>query len=98
MAYFAASVDKPEKNRQFAESLELDYPILADPSKATARAYGVLRAGLFAARQTFIIGKDGGVLDTNTRVRASSSGADLVARLEELGIAKIARTSRKRSP
>ena len=84
VAFFAASFDKPEKNREFAESLELDYPILSDRSKSTARAYGVLRAGLFAARQTFIIGKDGRVLDVNTKVRAASSGEDLVARLEQL--------------
>lgn len=90
MAYFAASVDKPETNRRFAESLELNYPILSDPSKATARAYGVLRAGLFAARHTFIVGKNGRVLDVDTKVRARSSGEDLVARLEGLGIAKIA--------
>jgi peroxiredoxin Q/BCP len=67
----------------------LDYPVLSDPSKTTARAYGVLRAGLFTARHTFIIGQDGRVLDLNTKVRARSSGEDLVARLEELGIAKI---------
>jgi len=90
VAYFAASIDKPETNRKFAEFLELDYPILGDPSKTTARAYGVLRAGLFAARHTFIIGKDGRVLDVDTKVRAISSGDDLVARLEGLGIAKIA--------
>lgn len=88
MAHFAASIDKPETNRKFAESLELDYPILSDPGKETARAYGVLRAGLYAARQTFIIGKDGRVLDIDTKVRARSSGQDLVARLETLGVAR----------
>jgi peroxiredoxin Q/BCP len=44
VAYFAASIDKPETNRKFAQSLELDYPILSDPGKQVARAYGVLRA------------------------------------------------------
>jgi peroxiredoxin Q/BCP len=87
VAYFAASIDRPERNRQFAESLELDYPILSDPGKTTARAYGVLRAGLFAARHTFIIGQDGRVLDLDTNVRARSAGEDLAARLEKLGIA-----------
>jgi peroxiredoxin Q/BCP len=87
VAHFAASIDKPETSRRFAESLDLDYPILSDPSKETARAYAVLRAmGLFAARHTFIIGKDGRILDIDTKVRARSSGKDLVARLEALGI------------
>ena len=89
MAHFAASIDKPETNRRFAESLELDYPILSDPGKETARAYGVLRAGLYTARQTFIIGKDGRVLDIDTKVRARSSGQDLVSRLETLGVARV---------
>src|SRR3954447_25458550 len=30
-AYFTASVDKPEENKKFAESLGLDYPVLSDP-------------------------------------------------------------------
>jgi peroxiredoxin Q/BCP len=87
VALFAASVDKPEKNRKFAESLELDFPILSDPDKAVARAYGVLRAGLYAARVTIVIGKDGHVLDIDSKVSTSSSGADLANRLEALGVA-----------
>ena len=42
VAYFTASVDTPELNKQFAESLDLDYPILSDPDKSVAKAYGVL--------------------------------------------------------
>src|SRR6476469_3718289 len=42
IAYFTASVDAPEQNKKFAESLSLDYPILSDPTKTTAMAYGVV--------------------------------------------------------
>ncbi len=42
VAYFTASVDTPELNKKFAESLDLDYPILSDPDKSVAKAYGVL--------------------------------------------------------
>ena len=31
VAYFTASVDKPEKNKDFAKSVGADYPILSDP-------------------------------------------------------------------
>ncbi len=58
MAYFAASTDDAETNRKFAESLGLDYPILSDPTKATAKAYGALMAMGFASRWTFYIGKE----------------------------------------
>ena len=42
VAYFTASVDTPEDNKKFAEKLGLDYPILSDPTKSVAQAYGVV--------------------------------------------------------
>src|SRR5258707_13089988 len=42
VAYFTASVDTPEENTKFADSLHCDYPILSDPDKSVAKAYGVL--------------------------------------------------------
>jgi len=86
VVYYAASVDRPEKNGEFASSLELDYPILSDPQKKVARAYGVLRAGLYAARQTFYIGPSGAILDVDRDVKAASAGDDIANRLEDLGV------------
>jgi peroxiredoxin Q/BCP len=87
VAYFAASIDNAETNRKFAESLELDYPILSDPDRQVAREYGVLRAmGLFAARHTFYIGEDGKTLYVDTKVQPWTAGRDLAKRLAELGI------------
>ena len=60
---FAASVDGVDANRRFAESLGLTYPVLSDPTKATARAYGVLAPSGYASRWTFYIGADGIILD-----------------------------------
>lgn len=89
MAYFAASIDDPETNRKFAESLELDYPILSDPGKDVARSYGVLRGmGLYAARHTFYIGTDGKILFIDRKVNTKTAGDDVAARLEALGIPK----------
>jgi peroxiredoxin Q/BCP len=84
--YFAASVDAPETNAKFAASLGIDYPILSDPTKVTARAYGVLGASGLASRWTFYIGPDGRILDTDRQVRAASHGADVAKRLEELRV------------
>jgi peroxiredoxin Q/BCP len=54
------SVDGAEANRKFARSLGATFPILSDPEKATAKAYGVLNfTHLFANRVTFVIDKDG---------------------------------------
>jgi thioredoxin-dependent peroxiredoxin len=84
--YFAASVDTPDTNARFAESLGIDYPILSDPTTLTARAYGVLGASGFASRWTFFIGVDGRLLAVDKRVRVGMHGADVVARLNELGV------------
>jgi len=74
-------------NKKFAESLGLDYPILSDETKAVAKAYRVLAAnGNFAQRWTFYIGKDGKILFIDTKVNAGKHGADVAAKLKELGV------------
>jgi thioredoxin-dependent peroxiredoxin len=87
VAYFAASADSPETNRKFAESLGADFPILSDPARTTARAYGVV-GGIspFPSRRTFYIDVDGRILDIDRSVKASSHGSDIVSRLEKLGV------------
>jgi peroxiredoxin Q/BCP len=79
-------VDDAETNRKFAESLGADFPILADPGKDVARAYGVLGPFGVARRWTFYIGPDGKVLYVDKEVKTSTAGADIAARLETLGI------------
>jgi peroxiredoxin Q/BCP len=83
---FAASVDSPATNAEFAASLSLPYPILCDETKETARAYGVLTASGFPSRWTFYIGLDGRILDIDKQVHAATHGTDVAARLTELGI------------
>ena len=84
--YFAASVDDSAANAQFAESLGLDYPILSDPTRDTARAYGVLAPSGFARRWTFYIGRDGRVLAIDREVSSATHGADIAGRLKALGV------------
>lgn len=84
--YFAASVDAPGTNAEFARALGLTFPILSDDTTETARAYGVLSKSGFAARWTFYIGLEGRILGIDTHVDAASHGRDVAARLSELGI------------
>ena len=88
MALYAASCDPPDLNKKFAESLSLDYPILSDPTKAIAKAYGVLTDDGYADRWTFIIGADGKILDVMKNVSPKVHGKDLAAKLAELGVPK----------
>jgi len=89
IALFAASCDSAATNRRFAKALDLDYPVLSDPDKTVAAAYGVVHEGrAYPERWTFIINTDGTILDILTNVDTGSHGAQIAARLKELGIPK----------
>lgn len=88
VAYFTISCDAAETNRKFAQSLELDFPILSDPTREVAKAYGVVADNrLNAARWTFYIGADGKILFIDKQVKTGSHGEDVAAKLKELSIA-----------
>ena len=86
---FAASVDAPAVNAQFAESLGISYPILSDPSRDVARALGVLSRSGYASRWTFYIGVDGRILAIDKQVHAASHGGEIAARLDKLGVTHL---------
>jgi peroxiredoxin Q/BCP len=90
VAYFAASVDRPETNRRFAESMGIDFPILSDPGTMVARAYGVLGPRGFPDRWTFYVGVDGRILQIDTHVRSGLHGFDIEKTLNELHTARRA--------
>ena len=84
-----ASVDSLEDNTKFAQMHEADFPILADPDKKVANAYGVIPAGReMAARWTFYIGPDGKILFVDKQVRAATAGEGIAAKLAELNVKK----------
>jgi thioredoxin-dependent peroxiredoxin len=83
-AYFMASTDPVEKNAGFAGKGHADFPILSDPTKEVAKAYGVLGLMGVASRWTFYIGKDGRILAIDKSVRPATSAEDIAAKLGEL--------------
>jgi peroxiredoxin Q/BCP len=100
VTYFMASVDALEDNIAFAkatsvtlgdrvvEKEEADFPMLSDPTKATAKAYGVLNDRGLANRWTFYIDKMGKIAAIDTAVRPPTSAEDMIAKLDELHVAK----------
>ncbi len=86
------STDTLEDNTAFAKKENADFPMLADPSKETARKYGVLAdfskfmIGEVATRWTFYIGPDGKIADIDKKVSTGTSGADIAARLKALNV------------
>jgi len=62
--------------------------VLSDPDKTVATAYGVVHEGRsYPERWTFIIDTDGTILDILKKVDTGSHGAEIAARLKELGVA-----------
>ena len=100
--YFMISVDPIEQNIAFAkaktvtlgqganamvvEKAEADFPLLSDPSKEVATAYGVLNDTGVANRWTFYIGKDGKITAIDNKVNPATSAEDMAAKLGELGV------------
>jgi thioredoxin-dependent peroxiredoxin len=90
VTYFMASVDPIEGekgNKAFAESQKADFPLLSDPTKKTAEAYGVLNPRGVASRWTFYIGKDGTITHIDKAVKPATSAEDMAAKLGELKVA-----------
>ncbi len=73
------SLDPPERNREFAESVGTGFPILSDPTGEAARAYGVVTpGGSVAKRWTFVIDRGGSIRRIDRDVRPATHGADLL--------------------
>jgi thioredoxin-dependent peroxiredoxin len=93
MTLFMASVDDLDTNTRFARENDADFPILADPGKGVAKAYGVIRTDRppeqqLATRWTFYIGPDGRIKDIDKSPNTSTAGQRMVEKLDELGVKK----------
>jgi peroxiredoxin Q/BCP len=84
--YFMISVDSLDDNKGFADQQHADFPLLADPTKKTADAYGVLNQGGLANRWTFYIAKDGTIAAIDKAVKPDTSAEDMASKLKELKV------------
>ena len=90
------SVDTPEDNKKFAEQEQADFPMLSDPGKQVANAYGVLPppnpdrpdAPQYARRWMFFIGPDGKIVHIEKVGHTQDAGDYLTKELEALGVKK----------
>jgi thioredoxin-dependent peroxiredoxin len=85
------SVDTLADNKAFAEKEHADFPMLADPEKKVAMAYGVINPEAppdrqFARRWTFYIDPAGKIADIDKAVKPATSGQDIVTHLEALKV------------
>ena len=85
------SVDTLEDNIAFAKKEQADFPMLANPDKTVAFAYGVIPPDApperqFARRWTFYIDPTGKIALIDKQVRPATSGRDIVGHLAELHV------------
>ena len=88
VSYVMASVDPIDDNRDFAKKTGADFPMLSDPTKATAKAYQVLNMFKVASRVTFYISKEGKVLKIDDDISPKTAAQDIANHLAELNIDK----------
>ena len=84
VAFFGASCDQPEKNKEFADKLELNFPLLSDPSKKVAKEYGILVRDRFSKRVTIFVDKNGKIAHIEDQVNIRKAGQQVVEILEKL--------------
>ena len=85
------SVDTLEENIAFAKKEQADFPMLANPDKKVAFAYGVIAPDAppdrqFARRWTFYIDPTGKIAKIDKAVKPAESGQGIVANLTELKV------------
>ncbi len=91
VAFFMASVDTVEQAKAFGDEHGAKFPLLSDPDKKIADAYGTLRdyggsIGVVSQRWTFYIGKDGRIAAIDKAVKPATSAEDVAAKLAMLNI------------
>jgi len=69
--------------------LKLDYPILSDPGREVAKAYGLIKGTRSSpSRTTFFIDKQGKIVHIDNKVNVRAHGEDIVKKLRELKFEK----------
>jgi peroxiredoxin Q/BCP len=87
---FGISGDKPSAQKKFKEKYDLPYSLLADPDKAIAKEFGVLKEKSLYGRKymgidrtTFVIGPEGKISAIVNGVRPEEHATAVIAALKD---------------
>ncbi len=90
-AVLGISADNADKQAKFRDKYGLNMPLLADPQRKVASAYGVYKEKdmygkkvMGIERTTFIIGKNGLIRKIFPKVKVDGHPAEVLAALEQL--------------
>jgi len=88
VAVIGISPDKPAAQAKFRDKYSLPFPLLADPDKAAAQAFGVWKEKnmygkkvMGIERSTFVIGPEGKIEKIYAKVKAAGHAGEVLAGL-----------------
>lgn len=77
------STDTLKDQQAFTDKEGLNFPLLADSDKQTAKAFGVLGTTGLAQRKTFVIDKEGKVRKIYDKVDSSKHAEEVLSYVKE---------------
>lgn len=78
------SIDSGESHKKFCDKYDLTVTLVSDTSKATTKAFGVLKDTGRAMRTTFLVGKSGKIAHVWENVKVDGHVEDVLAHAKRL--------------
>jgi len=83
---FAISVDSVNSQSEFVKEYNIPYVHLSDPKKITCKKYAGTNFTGLAKRSTFIIDKNGIILDVMREINVASHGQEILDSLKKIKV------------
>ena len=83
---FAISVDSVESQSDFVKEYEIPYVHLSDPKKTACKKYAGTNIAGLAKRSTFVIDKNGIILDVLRDINVASHGQEILDSLKKIKV------------
>jgi len=83
---FAISVDSVNSQSEFVKEYEIPYMHLSDPKKITCKKYAGTNIAGLAKRSTFVIDKNGIIVDVMREINVASHGQEILDSLKKIKV------------
>jgi peroxiredoxin Q/BCP len=83
---FAISVDSVNSQSEFVKEYEIPYVHLSDPKKIACKKYAGTNIAGLAKRSTFIIDKNGIIVDVMREINVASHGQEILDSLKKIKV------------
>ena len=83
---FAISVDSVNSQSEFVKEFEIPYTHLSDPKKIACKKYAGTNIAGLAKRSTFVIDKNGIIVDIMREINVTSHGQEILDSLKKIKV------------